>query len=78
MYINFWYPIARGEDVWVWDDQGNRYLDATASLWDSNVGHGRASIERRIVSGEGPIKMMPFSAQASANSGLSERRPYPG
>jgi hypothetical protein len=25
--------------------------------------------------GLGPMKMMPFSAQASANSGLSDRRP---
>jgi hypothetical protein len=33
---------------------------------------------RRIVSGLGPMKMMPFSAQASANSGLSDNRPYPG
>ena len=57
----FWHPfaqmgqvkdnqlvIARGEDVWVWDDQGNRYLDATASLWYSNVGHGRASIREAV------------------------------
>jgi putrescine aminotransferase len=36
--------IARGEDVWVWDDEGNRYLDATASLWYANVGHGRREI----------------------------------
>jgi putrescine---pyruvate transaminase len=36
--------IARGEDVWVWDDAGNRYLDATASLWYANAGHGRREI----------------------------------
>jgi hypothetical protein len=29
----------------------------------------------RIVSGDGPMKMMPFEAQASARSGFSERRP---
>ena len=34
--------IDRGEDVWVWDSEGNRYLDATASLWYANIGHGRA------------------------------------
>ena len=40
----FWHPFAdmgavrgnelvieRGEDVWVWDAEGRRYLDATAS-----------------------------------------------
>ena len=27
------FVIERGEDVWVWDAEGRRYLDATASLW---------------------------------------------
>jgi adenosylmethionine-8-amino-7-oxononanoate aminotransferase len=36
--------IERGEDVWVWDQDGRRYLDATASLWYANVGHGRREI----------------------------------
>jgi putrescine aminotransferase len=40
--------IERGDDVWVWDEQGNRYLDATASLWYSNVGHGRPEIAAAV------------------------------
>jgi putrescine aminotransferase len=53
----FWHPFAdmgsvsqeefiveRGEGVWVYDTDGNRYLDATASLWYANVGHGREEI----------------------------------
>jgi adenosylmethionine-8-amino-7-oxononanoate aminotransferase len=36
--------IERGEDVWVFDTDGRRYLDATASLWYANVGHGRQEI----------------------------------
>jgi putrescine---pyruvate transaminase len=53
----FWHPFAdmgavrdnellidRGEDVWVFDADGRRYLDATASLWYCNVGHGRQEI----------------------------------
>jgi putrescine aminotransferase len=36
--------IERGEDVWVWDAGGTRYLDATASLWYANIGHGRKEI----------------------------------
>jgi len=38
------FVIDRAEDVWVWDADGRRYLDATASLWYSNVGHGRPEI----------------------------------
>jgi putrescine---pyruvate transaminase len=53
----FWHPFAdmgavrhsefvieRGEDVWVFDEDGRRYFDATASLWYANVGHGRREI----------------------------------
>ena len=54
----FWHPFAdmgavapaascvieRGEGVWVFDAEGNRYLDGTASLWYANLGHGREEI----------------------------------
>lgn len=36
--------IDRGDGIYVWDVAGNRYLDATASLWYCNVGHGRTEI----------------------------------
>jgi len=38
------FVLTRGEGVHVWDDQGNRYLDATAGLWFAMVGHGRAEL----------------------------------
>jgi putrescine---pyruvate transaminase len=54
---SFWHPFAdmgtvsrqelvidRGEGVWVWDVEGKRYFDGTASLWYANIGHGRAEI----------------------------------
>jgi putrescine---pyruvate transaminase len=40
--------LERGEDVWVWDTEGRRYLDATASLWYANVGHGRPEIAAAV------------------------------
>ena len=36
--------LIRGEGAWIEDDDGRRYLDATAGLWYCNVGHGRAEI----------------------------------
>jgi putrescine aminotransferase len=36
--------IVRGEGSTVWDDEGNAYLDAIASLWYCNVGHGRREL----------------------------------
>lgn len=55
---HFWHPfsdlaatlggdeliIDRGEGYHVFDENGNRYVDATASLWYCNVGHGREQI----------------------------------
>src|SRR3954468_7809844 len=41
--------IARGEGVYVWDDQGTRYLDGTASLWHAHIGHGREDMAEAIV-----------------------------
>lgn len=36
--------IDRGEGYYVFDESGKRYLDATASLWYCNVGHGQQAI----------------------------------
>jgi adenosylmethionine-8-amino-7-oxononanoate aminotransferase len=38
------FVIARGEGAYVWDEDGTRYLDGTASLWNVNIGHGRQEI----------------------------------
>ena len=69
----FWHPfadmsavrhhefvVARGEDVWIYDGKGKRYLDATASLWYANVGHGRAEIIAAI--GEQLQRLESYSA----------------
>jgi adenosylmethionine-8-amino-7-oxononanoate aminotransferase len=36
--------IVRGEGCYVWDEHGKRYLDGLASLFCSNIGHGRADV----------------------------------
>jgi 4-aminobutyrate--pyruvate transaminase len=36
--------MVRGEDVYLWDSDGKRYIDAFAGLWNVNVGHGRAEL----------------------------------
>ncbi len=42
--------IARGEGALVWDSQENEYIDALASLWYCNVGHGRWEIVDQVAS----------------------------
>jgi len=54
---SFWHPFAdmskvqhapfivdHGEGIYVYDEEGRRYLDAAASLWYMNVGYGRDEI----------------------------------
>jgi adenosylmethionine-8-amino-7-oxononanoate aminotransferase len=38
--------IVRGEGCRVWDQHGNRYLDALSGLFTVQVGHGRAELAR--------------------------------
>src|SRR5215207_6266967 len=57
----FWHPFAdmgsvsqselvieRGEGVHVFDADGKRYLDGTASLWYANLGYGRSDVTRAV------------------------------
>lgn len=40
--------IVRGEGVWLFDDEGNKYLDAVASWWTNLHGHAHPHIAQRI------------------------------
>ena len=41
-------PIRRGEGVWLYDLDGNRYLDAISSWWVNLFGHANPHINQRI------------------------------
>ncbi len=40
--------LVRAKGAWVWDESGERYLDATASLWCANLGHGRGEVAAAV------------------------------
>lgn len=40
--------MVRGEGVWLWDDQGRRYLDLIAGIGVSQYGHGHPEILRAV------------------------------
>ena len=48
--------IVRGEGALVFDDRGKRYVDAMASLWYCNVGHGRQEIARAVAEQIGQLE----------------------
>ncbi len=41
-------PIARGEGAWLYDFDGNRYLDAISSWWVNLFGHGNPRINAAL------------------------------
>jgi len=58
---SFWHPFAdmhtvqhspfivdRAEGVYVYDEEGNRYLDAAAGLWYANIGYGRTEVVEAV------------------------------
>jgi putrescine aminotransferase len=47
--------IVGGEGAEIWDDEGNRYVDAMASLWYMNVGHGRREMVQAIADQAGRL-----------------------
>ena len=49
------FVISRGDGAQIWDAAGRRYLDATAGLWFTNVGHGRTEIAEAVAEQIGRI-----------------------
>ncbi|MEC3876221.1 adenosylmethionine--8-amino-7-oxononanoate transaminase [Chryseobacterium salviniae] len=41
-------PIMRGEGVYLFDDQGNKYIDAVSSWWVTLHGHAHHHIAKRV------------------------------
>jgi adenosylmethionine-8-amino-7-oxononanoate aminotransferase len=78
------FVVTKGEGVHIWDDKGTKYLDATAGLWFTNVGHGRTQIADAVArqlstlahySGFGDITSDVTAALADRLSALA---PIPG
>ncbi len=40
--------FAKGEGAWLWDDHGNRYLDALAGISVCNLGHAHPAVHQAI------------------------------
>ncbi len=41
--------ISRAEGVWVWDVEGNKYLDFLAAYSAVNQGHGHPRIRQKLI-----------------------------
>ncbi|WP_424806482.1 aspartate aminotransferase family protein [Rhodococcus sp. 27YEA15] len=78
------FVVSRGEGAYIWDGEGTRYLDATAGLWFTNVGHGRTEIADAVAAQLSKIAhfsnfgdFVPETTQALAER-LATIAPVPG
>ncbi|MDL9947706.1 aminotransferase class III-fold pyridoxal phosphate-dependent enzyme [Gordonia sp. ABSL11-1] len=42
------FVVSRGHGTRIWDAEGREYLDATAGLWFTNIGHGRTEVAQAV------------------------------
>ena len=47
--------VERGQGCWIWDTEGNRYLDGNASIWTNAHGHNEPDINKAVVEQLGKI-----------------------
>ena len=62
--------FAEGEGCYLWDEDGNRYLDALAGLFAVQIGHGRADIARAM--GEQAERLAYIPSWSAANPAAVE------
>src|SRR5471030_1377395 len=73
MYYQEPLALVRGEGMYVWDDEGNRYLDAFGGVLTISVGHSNSKVVAAIVE---QVKTLSHVSTLYANkpqSDLAER-----
>lgn len=59
------FVLSRGEGVFVWDNQGNRYIEGMAGLWCTTLGYGDEELARTAYD---QIKRLSFSHMFAGKS----------
>ncbi|MGB2840719.1 MAG: aspartate aminotransferase family protein [Actinomycetes bacterium] len=56
--------ITRGDGAYIWDDQGNKYLDGLAGLFTVQVGHGRTELAEVMAKQASELAFFPLWSYA--------------
>ncbi len=57
------FPLARAEGVYLWDDEGRRYLDFSSTVMCANIGHGDRRVIRAI---QAQAEVLPYAGPRMA------------
>jgi 4-aminobutyrate aminotransferase-like enzyme len=69
MYYREPIALVRGEGPWVWDDQGNKYLDAFGGVLTVSIGHANPKVTEAIVN---QVRQISHTSTLYANNRQSE------
>src|SRR2546425_9172705 len=69
MYYKEPIALVRGEGPWVWDDQGNKYLDAFGGVLTVFIGHANPKVVEAIVN---QVKQISHTSTLYANQPQSD------
>src|SRR5438034_8651826 len=69
MYYKEPIALVKGEGPWVWDDQGNKYLDAFGGVLTVSVGHANPKVVEAIVN---QVKQINHTSTLYANKPQSD------
>jgi acetylornithine/succinyldiaminopimelate/putrescine aminotransferase len=71
--------IDRGEGVYVWDEEGNRYLDLTAGWGVTCIGHAQPAIQSAMTEQASRILQNPNSPRSAKAKIIHDRGfcPFP-
>src|SRR5260221_13860345 len=67
--------LSRGEGVWVWDTDGNRYLDCLSAYSAVNQGHCHPKILAAMVEQAGRLTVTPPAFHKGQPAPLYEQTP---
>jgi ornithine--oxo-acid transaminase len=59
--------LSRGEGIWVWDVEGNRYMDCLSAYSAVNQGHGHPRIRQAMID---QVERLPLTSRAFRNDQL--------
>ena len=59
--------LSRGEGIWVWDVEGNRYMDCLSAYSAVNQGHGHPRIRQALID---QAERLPLTSRAFRNDQL--------
>ena len=66
--------LVKAEGVYLWDDQGNQYIDGMASLWYNQIGHGRPEIVSAVADQLGTLTYNTFDPWANGPAEAAAQR----